>query len=199
LETVVGEIKSAWELAMEKVDKLGKLSPGEIRRQKEDRCREMGEGLAEKYLAGAPLRDLKLDLDKHKGEERDLVEAAVASRLIGSIELGDADRLSNVFEALSAVNSQRREILPGIRTEIEALFGEYRDTDQKSRHEVDTAARGVLHQLRISGSAIGGVNPEVVPEWKSELDRIARPYRGRLDDMKARLAGIPAETISKDS
>jgi hypothetical protein len=198
LETVVGEIKSAWELAMEKVDKLGKLSPEEMRRHKEDRCREIGEGLAEKYLAGAPLRDLKLDLDKNKGEDRGLVEAAVALRLIASIDLGDAERVSRVFEGLSAVDIGSRETQPDIRAEIEALFGEYREADQKRRREVDTAARGVLHQLRISGSAIGSVNPEVVPEWKSELDKIARPFRGRLDDIKARLAGIPAEAISKD-
>ena len=67
------------------------------------------------------------------------------------------------------------------------MFGEYPEAEQKKRRELETAARGVLHQLRISGSAIGGVNPEVVPEWKNELDKIAQPYRERLDDMKARL------------
>ena len=82
--------------------------------------------------------------------------------------------------------------MAAIRGEIEQLFAEYREAEQKKRREVETAARGVLHQLRISGSAIGSVNPEVVPEWKSELDKIAQPYRERLDDMKARLAGFPA-------
>ncbi len=195
----MGEIKSAWELAMEKVDKLGKLSPEEMRRQKDERCRLVGEGLAERYLSGTPLRDIRLDLDKNKGQDRGLVEAALASRLISSIELGDTERLSKVLEALSAIGFHSGEGLPDIRAEIEALFDEYRDADQKRRREVETAARGVLHQLRISGSAVGSVNPDVVPEWKSELDAIARPYRERLDGIKARLAGFPAETISKDS
>ena len=44
MENVVGEIKSAWELAMEKVDKLGKFSPEELRQQKEDRCGSIGRG-----------------------------------------------------------------------------------------------------------------------------------------------------------
>lgn len=195
----MGEIKSAWELAMEKVDRLGKLSPEELRRQKEDRSRTIGEGLAERYLAGTPLRDIKLDLDKSKGNDRGLVEAALASRLTGSIELGDTERLSKVLEGLSAIGPAGREGLPETRAEIEALFDEYREADQKRRREVETAAREVLHQLRISGSAIGSVNPDVVPEWQSELDRIARPYRERLDGIKARLAGFPAETISRDS
>jgi hypothetical protein len=192
LESVVGEIKSAWELAMEKVEKLGKLSPEEVRRQKEEKYGSIGQGLAEKYLTGLALRDVRIELDKYKGEERELVRAALASKLIDAIELGDAERLSKVIEGISELNLKSREGLAGIRAEIEQLFAECREAEQKKRREVETAARGVLHQLRISGSAIGSVNPEVVPEWKNELDKIALPYRERLDDIKARLrSGFP--------
>jgi hypothetical protein len=192
LESVVGEIKSAWELAMEKVEKLGKLSPEEVRRQKEEKYGSIGQGLAEKYLTGLALRDVKIELDKYKGEERELVRAALASKLIDAIELGDAERLSKVIEGISELNLKSREGLAGIRAEIEQLFAECREAEQKKRREVETAARGVLHQLRISGSAIGSVNPEVVPEWKNELDKIALPYRERLDSLKARLrSGFP--------
>jgi hypothetical protein len=192
LENVVGEIKSAWELAMEKVDKLGKLSPEELRHQKEDKWKSIGQGLAEKYLSGSSLRDLKLELDKHKGEEGELVRVALASRVIDAIELGDAERLSKVVEAISGLKLKSGDGLPTARVGMEGLFAEYREAEQKKRHEVETAARAVLHQLRISGSAIGSVNPEVVPEWKNELDKIAQPFRERLDDMKAKLAGFPA-------
>ena len=188
----MGEIKSAWELAMEKVDKLGKLSPEELRQQKDDKCRSIGQGLAEKYLSGSSLRDLKLELDKYKGEERELVRVALASRLIDAIELGEADRLAKVVEVISGLKLKSEGGLPAATGEIEGLFAEYREAEQKKRREVETAARGVLHQLRISGSAIGSVNPEVVPEWKNELDKIAQPYRERLDDIKARMrSGFP--------
>jgi hypothetical protein len=192
LESVVGEIKSAWELAMEKVEKLGKLSPEELQRQKAEKCGSIGQGLAEKYLSGLALRDLKLELDKHKGEERDLVSTALASRLIDAIELGDAERLAKVEEAISGLKLKAKERLAAFSGEIEQLFAEYREAEQKKRREVETAAKGVLHQLRISGSAIGSVNPEVVPEWKNELDKIAQPYRERLESLKALLrAGFP--------
>jgi hypothetical protein len=92
-----------------------------------------------------------------------------------------------VIEGISELKLKSREGLAGIRAEIEQLFGEYREAGQKKRREVETAARGVLHQLRISGSAIGSVNPEVVPEWKNELDKIALPHREKLDSLKARL------------
>ncbi|MDM8001189.1 MAG: hypothetical protein QUS33_14675 [Dehalococcoidia bacterium] len=188
----MGEIKSAWELAMEKVDKLGKLSPEELRQQREDRCRSIAQSMAEKYLSGSAVRDLRIELDKQKLEERDLVKAALASRLIEAIELGDAEKLSRVLQALSELKLGSAEDLTGIKAEVEQLFGEYREAERKKRHEVETAARGVLHQLRITGSAVGSLNPEVVPEWKTELDKVARPYRERLDDMKARLrSGFP--------
>ena len=188
----MGEIKSAWELAMEKVEKLGKLSPEEVRRQKTEKCGSIGQGLAEKCLSGLALRDVKIELDKYKGEERELVRAALASKLIDAIELGDAERLSKVIEGISELKLKSREGLAGIKADIEQLFGDYREAEQKKRREVDAAARGVLHQLRISGSAIGSVNPEVVPEWKNELDKIALPYREKLGDIKARLrSGFP--------
>jgi len=188
----VGEIKSAWELAMEKVEKLGKLSPEELQHQKAEKCGSIGQGLAEKYLSGLALRDLKLELDKHKGEERELVRAALGAKLIDAIELGDTERLSKVIDGISELKLKGTEGLAGNRGEIEQLFVEYREAEQKRRREVEVGARGVLHQLRISGSAIGSVNPEVVHEWKNELDKIAQPYRERLDDIKARLAGLPA-------
>ena len=184
----MGEIKSAWELAMEKVEKLGKLSPEELQRQKTERFGLIGQGLAEKYLTGLALRDVKIEIDKYKGEERELVRVTLASKLIDAIELGDAERLSKVIEGVSELDLKSREALAGIRADIEQLFGEYREAEQKKRREVETAARGMLHQLRISGRAIGSVNPEVVPEWKNELDKIAQPYRERLDSLKARLA-----------
>jgi hypothetical protein len=177
---------------MEKVEKLGKLSPEEVRRQKEEKYGSIGQGLAEKYLTGLALRDVRIELDKYKGEERELVRAALASKLIDAIELGDAERLSKVVEAMSALKLKSEEGLVAIRGEIEGLFAESREAEQKKRREVDAAARGVLHQLRISGSAIGSVNPEVVPAWKNELDKIALPYREKLGDIKARLrSGFP--------
>ena len=130
--------------------------------------------------------------DKHKGEEGEFVKAALVSKLTDAIALGEAERLAKVVEGISELNPKSRDVLAGVRAEIEQLFGEYGEAEQKKRREVETGARAVLHQLRISGSAIGGVNPEVVPEWKNELDKIAQPYRERLDSMKARLAGFPA-------
>jgi hypothetical protein len=187
LENVVGEIKSAWELAMEKVEKLGKLSPEELKRQNEEGYRLRGQALAEKYLSGVPLREVKSELDKASGPEKEAMMAAVATRLVEAIDLGNAERLTKVIEAISGLKLKENGETAAVRGEIEQLFSEHGEVEQKKRREVEVAARNVLHQMRISGSAIGSVNPEVVPEWKSELDKIAQPYRERLDSLKAKL------------
>ena len=44
------EIRSAWEIARERVDKLGALSSEERRKQREDKFLPIGKSLAEKYL-----------------------------------------------------------------------------------------------------------------------------------------------------
>ena len=188
----MGEIKSAWELAMEKVERLGKLSPEELKRQNEEKYRSRGQALAEKYLSGAPLRELRSELDKSGSAEKEAIMASLAARLVETIELGNVERLAKVIEAMSDLKLKSQEGMAAIKGELEQLFAEYIEAEQKKRHEVETAARNVLHQLRISGSAIGSVNPAVVPEWKEEIDEIAQPYQERLDDIKARLcSGFP--------
>ena len=62
----MGEIKSAWEIALEKVDKLGELSPEELKRQKEEKYALIGQALADKYLGGLDLWQLDVELDKYR-------------------------------------------------------------------------------------------------------------------------------------
>ncbi len=190
LEVSVGEMKSAWELAMEKVDRLGKLSPGELKRQKEEKYGEIAQILTDKYLSGLALWQLEVELDKYKAEEKDLVRASLASKLIQSIDLGNYERLEKVVEGISGLKKEGD--IKEIKAEIEQLFQEYREVEQEGRQEIEVAARGVLHQLRISGSAIGSINHRVLPEWQQESDRFAQPYKERLEGLKGKLIELSA-------
>ena len=77
-----------------------------------------------------------------------------------------------------------------IKGEAETLFQEFQEVEQKERRETEDSVRGILHQLRISGSAIADINPKVVPEWQQALDRFAEPYRIRLEELKERLRSL---------
>lgn len=187
----MGEIKSAWEIAMEKVDKLEELTPEELKKQEEDRYSLIGQALADKYLSGLDLRQLEVDLDKYRDKERELLRQVVTSKLASAIELGNYGRLEKVMDGISYLNQME---VPGETVdEFKKLFHEYEQADQKAREELEGSAGEILHQLGISGSAIGALNPKAIGECQQDLDRLAQPYRERLEPLKQRLIQLPPE------
>jgi len=69
-----GKIKSALEIAMEKVAKMADLTPKEIREQKDREYRPRGEVTASKYLSHVIKNtDLAVELSKYQGEEGEVV------------------------------------------------------------------------------------------------------------------------------
>lgn len=187
IEAGMGDIKSAWEIALEKTEKLGKLSPEELRNQRRQEMAPVGRGLAERYLGGLGLWQLKIELDRYKGTERELVTEALVSSLVQGIELGNSDRLTKAMEGISALKEEQKSSITQIKDRAEALFLEYQEVEQKERRDAEESVREILHQLRISGSAIGGINPRVMPEWQQALDRFAEPYIMRLEELKEKL------------
>lgn len=183
----MGEIKSAWEIAQEKAQKLGKLSAEEIRKERAERGSSTGRALAEKYLVKPDLRELTEVLGNWKGEEEKIIRQAAVIRLVEAIELKSDGKLKDVNQGISA-------LLPGDRIlnllkEIENLFEEYEQAEQTVKQQVDRAGREILHQLRISGTAIGDINPEVKEEWQRALAQFAHPFEGRLNSLKQELLG----------
>jgi hypothetical protein len=184
----MGEIKSAWEIAMERVEGLGKLSPEELRKQKEEEYALIGQVLADKYLGGLGFWQLEVELDKYGAEERELVKRALISKLAQAIELGNYERLDKAMEGISGLKQKKR--IKEIKDEIEQLFQEYKQVEEKESREVEKSAREILHQLRISGSAIGTINPKVIPQWQQGLDRLAQPYQEKLERLKQKLIDL---------
>ncbi|RLC93678.1 MAG: hypothetical protein DRI39_05050 [Chloroflexi bacterium] len=174
---------------MEKAERLGKLSPDERRRQREQEYSSIGRLLADKYLAGLALWQLEVELDKYTGEQRKLASSALLSRLADAIELGSPERLERALDGILALK-QNEPGVAGIKDEIVRLLREYRQEEDRGKREAEESAREVLSRLGISGSAIGSVRPETIPECKQSLDDLARPYEQRLGELKARLAGL---------
>lgn len=185
----MGEIKSAWEIAMEKVEKLGKLSREELSRQKEEKYGSIGQILADKCLAGLGPWQLEIELDKYNGEEKELIKSALASRLIQAIELGNSKRLERVIEVIAGLGQGKEEV-EGIRGQIEQLFQEYKLVEEEESREAVKSAGEILHQLRISGTAIGAINPKAIPEGRAALGSAAGPFKDRLEGLRQELTDL---------
>ena len=178
----MGEIKSAWEIALEKADKLGELSPGERKKQKEEKCSLIGKALAEKYLSQHDVRHLEAEINKCNSEDRDLITQAVLQRLIEGINLRYGFSLDEISQGI--IRLVRTEATVDTVEKLEELFREYHEAESEEGQEIERAGREILHQLRISGAAIGHINVSAKEEWRKKLDEVARSFEERLNRLK---------------
>jgi len=182
----VGEIRSAWEIAQEKADKLGKLSPEEQKRQRESRCYLIGKSLAEKYLDQHNIRLLQDELKKCSGEDGALISQATLQRLIEVVDLRSDSELDRISQGILSL--AKNEMTGKTVSKIKELAQEYRETEEEARQEIEKAGREILHQLRISGTAIGPINTQAVDEWQEKLNQSTRPFEERLNAFKQELS-----------
>jgi len=206
-EKQMAELKSAWEIAQGKADKLGKLSTEELRQQGEEKCRQIGEAIAQRYLDNVEPLNLGIELDKHLEEERELIKRAVASRLIQALALSSRSgascgpagrdggmkqsnrggaaylRLEKIIQGIASLEPQSRAITERLRQ----LFQEYEEVTREARQEIERKDKEILHRLRISGTAVGDINVEAMPQWQQTWHRLRKPFEPRLDNLKQEL------------
>jgi hypothetical protein len=70
---------------------------------------------------------------------------------------------------------------------VKELFQEYAEAENKERQEIEKMGGEMLHQLRISGTAISRLNIRAKEEWQKKLDQTARPFDERLNYFKQEL------------
>jgi hypothetical protein len=184
----MGEIKSSWEIASEKAARLGKLSPEEQQQQRENELRPVAHRLADSYLSSYSKSRAQDELNKYKDEDRELVRRIALRQLIEQIDLHSIHLLEKVKAGIEDLTTDKKAA--GILNKIEELFNEYRQADEANRQEVEKAGRELLHQLRISGSAISKINSRARKEWRNKLNETATPFQRNLDNLKQELVKL---------
>jgi len=185
----MGELKSAWEIAAERAKRLGRLSEEEKEQQERERCVELGRGLAQKWLDSPEAVDLASELEKYSGKEGAMIKEAVLQRLASEIELSSAVALSR-SERIATTLGQLEPRLRSKLEEIAALFQEYRRAEEKMSGEIEEKRWQVLHQLRISGTAVAGVNVAADPQWRQGREKLEEEFQPQLHRLKQELLAI---------
>ena len=190
----MGKLKSAWEIAQEKADRLGKLSPAEMQRQREQECRQIGRAIAQRYLDSPEPLPLAIELNKYQ-EKKDLVRQATLTHLTQAIDLrfltsfgmtskaATASKLERIIQGIATVEPKSESIIERIR----GLVQEYEQLADKTRRAIEIKCRETLHQLRISGTAVGNINIEATPQWQQSWQLLTEPLEPRLDSLKQEL------------
>ena len=182
----MSELKSSWEIAQERANRLGKLSSEEKEQQKSQSYRQIGQALAQKWLDGPQQLDIAAELDKHQGKERDIVKRALIERLIEAIDLTTSGGINSVKRVVEGISTLGPELRPRAE-QIGQLVQEYEGEEQKIRQELEDSYRGTLHQLRISGTAVGPINLETDRQWQQARRELVEAFTSRLNDLKQAL------------
>jgi len=179
----MSEIKSAWEIAQAKAAKLGRLSPEEDRQQKEEECRQIGTAIAQRYLSHWDPQNMQAELSRYPSEERLIITRTIVAELAATIDLKSQDVFERTAKGILSVKPEAEETIEQIRE----LSQEYQQAVRKTSQDMEAKVKQMLHQLRVSGSAIAGINVEANPEWQQSLQELAQPFQERLDALRSEL------------
>jgi hypothetical protein len=182
----MGELKSAWEIAQERANRLGKLSAEEKEQQEIQGYRQIGQVLAQKWLNSSQQLDMTAELNKHEEKERGIIKQAVIEHLLESIEFTTTQGINSVTRVIEAISSLGPELQPKAE-EIGQLVQEYEEAEQKIRQELESNYRETLHQLRISGTAVDVINIETNNQWQLARQELVEAFTPRLNDLKQAL------------
>ena len=179
----MGELKSAWEIAQERANRLGKLSAEEEKQQARQRYHQIGQALAQKWLDSSQQLDISAELNKHKEEERIIIKQAIIEHLAETIEFTATQDINIMRKVIEGISSLGPELQPKAE-EIGKIVQEYEAAEQKIRQELESNYRENLHQLRISGTAVDAINIEATPEWQLARQELVEAFTPRLNDLR---------------
>jgi len=178
------ELKSAFDIAMERAQKLGDMSAQERQRSKEEEFRAIGEALGKRYLDGLPIRDVEIELRRYE-ENRRIVIRHLLSFLLNTLDTGNSEGAENILAAVQHYSGDSG-VVAGIRN----LFNEYQKAIEQAweekRIKLGAAKRKELKLRGIFGSAVEPAI-ETSPEWIEISQRLDASYQKRFEETKTLL------------
>ena len=173
-------IKSALEIAMEKISGLAELTPEEIARQKEREYMPIGEALCKRYLDGAIIdKHLAIELSKYPADQGRIVRRALVSCLCRSIQLEDEPKANKALQGFLCFLASENRALGGVAKDYQRILDEFEKDRQGKYPEFESLSTERLRKLGISGSAVS-LNPNEDKSWQAELGRIRNAYEPQL-------------------
>ncbi len=167
---------------------MGKLSPQEKEEQDRQTYRQIGQALAQKMMDSSQRLDVTAELSKYAENGREAIERAIIEHLVEAIELTAAKSVDSAKGIIGAIGSLKPELQSRVE-EVSQLIQEYELAQQKIIQELEGKTRETLHQLRISGTAVGAINIEDDPQWQLARQRLLESFAPRLNALKQALVG----------
>ncbi len=195
----MADIKSAREIAMEKVEKLGEATPEERLSWK---YRPEGEQLAARYLKDD--ENLVAAISRYEEQVKRYVKAGAAEVLIRTITMPKNDVVKNAnrkaMEGLRLLKNDKAQ-LENVFSRIRQLFTHYADQGEKQKKQalqslrMDFEAR-IRPEVEKQLGSLSGANidveklPQFQQEWRKVLNQLDSQYLVLLKDYKEGLTAL---------
>jgi hypothetical protein len=198
-EDTVEELKSAFDIAMERAEKLGKASPEEIRKRD---LIPQGEKLAARYLKGQC--DLIVELSKYDDEARGYVAESVKKVLLRNLDVPKNDVVKRTnrraMEGIKSLKDDKGGV-ENVYSKLRRLFKHYEEegTQQRSQayEELKQDFYRNLQQLAQQRGMPTGISinveshPQFQEQWRLTLTKLDAQYRSLLEEYKLEIERIP--------
>jgi hypothetical protein len=196
----MGEIKSAFELALEKAERLSKPSQEELIKWKGI---PVGERLAALYLKGEC--ELLPELSKYEDDIKVFIAKGAQDVLVRNIDLprSDATKRNNkrAMEAVKVFKNNKVSV-EDVLSKMRRIFSHYEEQGAEQRRQAYEALKSdfrlrlqqaVQPQLGLSPGIEVNVEsqPQFQEEWRRLLGQLDSQYYKLLDEYKQQLERIP--------
>jgi hypothetical protein len=194
----MGEMKSAFERAMERAESLGAASEEDVKKWK---YLPEGEKLAARYMRGEG--DLLSELDGYDEEARRIVVEGAQEVMVRNLDLPRNEQAKKtnkkVMEAIKELK-QDKVALENVYTKIRRIFGHYEQEGEQQRRQAREAtkqeveARLVQAMQQMGQAPPARMNVETQPqfqqEWRRVLAQLDSQYLNLLDEARQEIRGI---------
>jgi len=196
----MGEIKSALEIAMEKIEKLGSVSEEERLKWK---YVPEGKKLAARYIKGTG--NLDVELKKYEENARKYVSEGASEILVRNIDLpGDDPVKTNNKRAMEGLKSLKSDkiAVENVFSKLRRIFDHYAGEGEQQRRQAYEALKSefgakiqqAMQQQLGTSAAMGNINierqPQFQEEWRRLQTKLDLQYIKLLDEYKQELSII---------
>jgi hypothetical protein len=191
----MADIKSAYEIAMEKINKIESATPEERLKWK---FVPKGEELAGKYMKDDI--NLAFELSKYKDEERKYVAQGISSVLVRNIDLpkNDAVKKNNrkVMDGIKLIKKDKTGV-ENVFSKIRYIFNHYTEQGEQQKKQAyeqvkEQFAMKLQQALQQQGTTARmnidvERHPQFQDEWRKVLIRLDVQYLEHLNEYKHEL------------
>ncbi len=187
----MAEIKSSLEIAMEKADRLGRVSKEELETEK---WVDFGRRIAASYVQDKK-RDFKTDLGDISETDLPLVLRGATEILLRNIVLPkDKEQWSVIKRALDGFIELKGSVAKEITFRVEELLRNYEETRDQYHRQLQSQMQSQLSGIQQAISQQYGMKVnlddlDALPEFKKEWSRLSMEIKEQFEQQLTPLKG----------